>query len=109
MTIFMVLVLTKDVPNVEHERVRNISMEIDNGDKEESEEDELCVLQDALDATSSFSGYQQKLLLDNLKKLNAEKRRELSDEWKAFLHEKMQLNIKKLIFAAKLASTTVSS
>ncbi|KFK32447.1 hypothetical protein AALP_AA6G243000, partial [Arabis alpina] len=121
---YEILGQAKDVPNMEHERVRNTSMETesdnsdkeeseedesDNSDKEESEEDELCVLQDALEATSFFSGYQQKLLLSNLKKLKAKKINELSDEWKALLNEELQLKIKKLIFASKLASVGVSA
>ncbi|KAG7573818.1 GLABROUS1 enhancer-binding protein family [Arabidopsis suecica] len=134
----------KDVPSVEQERV---SIEIDNGaqemseeddvdelgdmedtldsgisfhsldnngEKEKSEEDgvvELGVLQEVLKADNFFQSlgrYQQKLLLQNLENIGAEKRKELIDEWKALFVEELQLSIKKLTFTAKLANGGVS-
>ncbi|VVB01595.1 unnamed protein product [Arabis nemorensis] len=101
----------KDVPNVEHEQVSNISTKIDNGEKEKKSEtagvDEFCVMQDALEAAllsfPCLGRNHQKFLLQNLRNLEAEKEKELSDEWKALLGEKMKFNIKKLNFSAKLA------
>ncbi|KFK36348.1 hypothetical protein AALP_AA4G110800 [Arabis alpina] len=102
--------------DVEHERVSNISMEIDDdGEKEKKSKedgvDEFCALQDAFEALlfPRFGKTHQKLLLHNLKNLKAEKRRELSDEWKALLAEEVQLHIKKLTFSTKLANTLVSA
>ncbi|XP_020884572.1 GLABROUS1 enhancer-binding protein-like 3 isoform X4 [Arabidopsis lyrata subsp. lyrata] len=134
----------KDVPSVEQERV---SIEIDNGEQEMSEEDdvdelgdmedtldsgisfhsldysgekdkseedgvvELGVLQEVLKADTFFQSlgrYQQKLLLQNLENIGAEKRKELIDEWKALFVEELQLSIKKLTFTAKLANGGVS-
>lgn len=82
----------------------NIGMEIDNGEKEKSDED---VLQNALEATlfTSLVGNQHKLLLQSLRNINSEKRKELSDEWKALLLEELQLNI---TFFTKLASAAFS-
>ncbi|CAE6032688.1 unnamed protein product [Arabidopsis arenosa] len=104
----------KDVPSVEQERV---SIEIDNGEQEMSEEDdvdELGDMEDTLDSGISFHSldnngrYQQKLLLQNLENIGAEKRKELIDEWKALFVEELQLSIKKLTFTAKLANGGVS-
>ncbi|CAH2059091.1 unnamed protein product [Thlaspi arvense] len=100
-----------DVPDAEHEPVSNITMETDKGEKEKSEE-ELYALQDALEATTLFQSlgrYQQKYLLGKLKKLGAQRRRELTDEWKALLAEELSLYSKKLTLSAKLAEAGVSS
>lgn len=93
----------------EHEPVSNISMETGKGEKEKSEED--GVLQDALEAFTFFRGlgkHQQNRMLQNLKNLGEQKRRELSDEWKALFYEEMKLKIKILNFTAKVANAGVS-
>uniref|UniRef100_A0A1J3JLD1 Glabrous enhancer-binding protein-like DBD domain-containing protein n=1 Tax=Noccaea caerulescens TaxID=107243 RepID=A0A1J3JLD1_NOCCA len=97
------------VRETEHEPVSNISMEIGKGEKEKSEED--GVLQDALEALTLFQSLgkcQQNMMLQNLKNLGEQKRRELSDEWKALFYEEMKLKIKILGFSAKLANAGVS-
>ncbi|VVB02312.1 unnamed protein product [Arabis nemorensis] len=104
-----------DVSCGEHERVSNISMEIDDGEKEKKSEedgvDEFCVLQDAFEAIlfPTLGKTHQKLLLHNLRNLKDEKRKELSGEWKALLVEEVQLYIKKLAFSSKLANKIVST
>ncbi|KAG7611461.1 hypothetical protein ISN44_As05g035570, partial [Arabidopsis suecica] len=83
------------------------NMETDNGDKEKSEEDDLCALKDALEAVILFQGlseYQKKLMFQNLKNLGAETIKELIDEWKELNVEELNLNIKKQTFFTKFAN-----
>ncbi|CAA7060879.1 unnamed protein product [Microthlaspi erraticum] len=97
------------VRETEQEPVSNISMETGRGEKEKSEED--AILQDALEAWTAFQGFsksQQNSMLQNLKNLGEQERRELCDEWKALFYEEMKLKIKKLNFTAKLANAGVS-
>lgn len=106
--------MKEDAVCAEHERVSYTRMKIDNGEKENGDEDgveDLCVLENALEAaTTSFRGlskFQKKMMFGNLKKLGVKKRRELSDEWKALVVEELQLNIKKQTFAAELANAMI--
>lgn len=51
-------------------------------------EDEFCKLHEVLEMGTLFQslgGYQQKILVQNLKNLGAQRRKELTDEWKALL------------------------
>ncbi|KAL1221931.1 GLABROUS1 enhancer-binding protein-like 3 [Cardamine amara subsp. amara] len=94
-----------------HERVSYTNVD----EKEKNEEDgvdDLCVLENALEAatTTSFQGlskFHKKLMFGNLKKLGVKRRRELSDEWKALVVEELQLNIKKQTFAGELANSMI--
>ncbi|CAL9223944.1 unnamed protein product [Arabidopsis halleri] len=86
------------------------NLEINKGEKEKSEEDDLCVLQDALEAATSFQGlsqYQKNLMFQNLKNLGAETIKEFIDEWKALNVEELHLNIKKETLFAKFAKAGV--
>lgn len=102
----------EDVPCAEHERVvSNANTVVDNGVKEQSEEEDgvadLCVLKDALEAAASVQSLSEnlrKFLLGNLKNVGANQRRELTDEWKALLAEGMQLDIKIRTFSAKFVN-----
>ncbi|XP_023637720.1 GLABROUS1 enhancer-binding protein-like 2 [Capsella rubella] len=69
------------------------------------DDDELCAVQDAFETMMSqgLSDYQKKLHVKKLMNLGTEKRRELSNEWKALCVEESKLNIKKLRFSANLA------
>ncbi|XP_024014511.1 GLABROUS1 enhancer-binding protein-like 3 [Eutrema salsugineum] len=63
--------------------------------------------QDALEAAASFRSLeknQQKMKLENLENLGAQRIYELLDEWNALINEEKQLIFKKLIFSAKLAN-----
>ncbi|KAL1225610.1 GLABROUS1 enhancer-binding protein-like 1 [Cardamine amara subsp. amara] len=78
-------------------------------EKEKNKEDgvdDLCVLENALEAATTTS-FQKKLMFGNLKKLGVKKRRELSDEWKALVVEELRLNIKKQTFAGELANSMI--
>ncbi|XP_019086366.1 PREDICTED: GLABROUS1 enhancer-binding protein-like 1 [Camelina sativa] len=95
----------------EHEEVSHNDMEVVKGDKEKKsdEEDDLCVLKEALEAavTTSFQGlsqYQKNLMFQNLKNLGAETRKELTDGWKELSVEVLRLNAKKQTFFAKFAN-----
>ncbi|CAH8354266.1 unnamed protein product [Eruca vesicaria subsp. sativa] len=102
-----VIVSVKDVPCADHEPTR-----MEKEDKCEEEDgvvDEFCVLQDALEGMTVFKTFgknQQKMLCRNLKNLPAQRKKELTDEWKALFDEEMELNIKKLSFSAKLANAS---
>ncbi|KAG2307336.1 hypothetical protein Bca52824_027084 [Brassica carinata] len=91
----------EDVPCPDHEPT-GVEKE-----QEEDGSDAFCVLQEVLEAATVFPTFgknQQKMLLRNLKNLPAQRKKELTDEWKALLDDEMKLNIKKLTFAAKLAN-----
>lgn len=96
--------MNKGVPLVDQKRVNDTRK-----DKDVSQDlggmDEFYVLQDALEAATSFQSLgktQQKMLFQNLETLGAQRRKELAGEWKALLNEEMELHIKKLTFLGKL-------
>lgn len=94
----------EDVPGPDHEPTRVETEQDEDGS------DELCVLQEVLEASTVFPTFgknQQKMLFRNLKNLAAQRKKELTDEWKALLDEKMKWNIKKMTFEAKLANPSV--
>ncbi|KAF8087303.1 hypothetical protein N665_0591s0007 [Sinapis alba] len=73
--------------------------------KESHDDDELLVVEDAFETTilQGLSDWQRKLQLKKLMmNLGTEKRKELSNEWKALCSEELKLKIKKLRFTAKL-------
>ncbi|XP_019083809.1 PREDICTED: GLABROUS1 enhancer-binding protein-like 2 [Camelina sativa] len=74
-------------------------------ENDDDDDDELCAVQDAFETMISqgLSDYQKKLRVKKLMSLETEKRRELSNEWKALCLEESKLSIKKLRFTAKLA------
>ncbi|CAA7055728.1 unnamed protein product [Microthlaspi erraticum] len=110
-----VLVSTKDVHCAENERgscIRTVEKEKSCEGDGDGEDNELCVLQEVLEAGTLFQSLgkkQQKFLCQNLKNLSAQRRKELTEEWEALLDEEMKLNIKKITFSAKLASSGVSA
>ncbi|CAN8323455.1 unnamed protein product [Cochlearia groenlandica] len=67
--------------------------------------EELCYLKDAVETMLSrgLTDHQKKLQVDNIVKLGAEKRRELSCEWKALCGEEAKLIMNKFKLAAKIA------
>ncbi|CAH8277753.1 unnamed protein product [Arabidopsis lyrata] len=105
----------EDVPCAERERASNANTEINNGEKKKIEEDgvdDLCVLLGALEASTSFQSLNenlQKFLLQNMKNVGANQRKELTDEWKTLLAEDMELDVKKLTFSAKLVNVGFSA
>ncbi|CAN8323449.1 unnamed protein product [Cochlearia groenlandica] len=68
--------------------------------------DELCYLKDAVETMLSrgLTDHQKKLQVDNIVKLGAGKRRELSCEWKALCGEEAKLIMNKFKLAAKIAN-----
>ncbi|CAE6202699.1 unnamed protein product [Arabidopsis arenosa] len=94
----------------EDELVSYNNLEIDNDDKETSEEDDMCVLKVVLEAVASFQGlsqYQKNLMFQKLKNLGAETIKEFIDEWKALNVEELHLNIKKETLFAKFVKAGV--
>ena len=74
-------------------------------DGKETHDDELRVVEDAFETTilQGLSDWQRKLQLKKLMmNLGTEKRKELSNEWKALCSEEVKLKIKKLRFTVKL-------
>ncbi|KAJ4903728.1 GLABROUS1 enhancer-binding protein-like 2 [Raphanus sativus] len=68
--------------------------------------DEFCDLREVLEMGTLFQslgGYEKKMLVQNLKNLGAQRRKELTDEWKSLLDEELRLKIKKQSFSTKLA------
>ncbi|XP_019097944.1 PREDICTED: GLABROUS1 enhancer-binding protein-like 2 [Camelina sativa] len=90
-----------------HEAIAVDKITTENGTagKENDDDDELCAVQDAFETmmAQGLSDYQKKLRVKKLMSLETEKRRELSNEWKALCDEESKLSIKKLRFTAKLA------
>ncbi|CAH8387241.1 unnamed protein product [Eruca vesicaria subsp. sativa] len=80
----------------------------EENEKSEEDGDEYCALKDALEEATtlfqSISKYQQKLMLQKLTNLGAQRKKELVDEWKELLDEEMKFIAKKLSLSAKLAS-----
>ncbi|KFK30394.1 hypothetical protein AALP_AA7G255300 [Arabis alpina] len=100
----------EDATYVEHEQITE-NMEqtkVDNGENETNNEkvgaEEFSVLQDAFEATlfPRLDTTHQKLMLENLRNLKAEKGKELTEEWKTLLVEEIKFNVMKLTFSAKL-------
>ncbi|CAG7875156.1 hypothetical protein BRARA_E01379 [Brassica rapa] len=95
----------------ENGRVSNDEPVNENGaekgevDGKETHDDELRVVEDAFETTilQGLSDWQRKLQLKKLMmNLGTEKRKELSNEWKALCSEEVKLKIKKLRFTVKL-------
>ncbi|KFK32450.1 hypothetical protein AALP_AA6G243400 [Arabis alpina] len=101
----------EDATYVEHEQItENLEQtKVDDGENETNNEkvgaEEFSILQDAFEATlfPRLDTTHQKLMLENLRNLKAEKGKELSEEWRALLVEEIKFNVKKLAFSAKLA------
>lgn len=76
----------------------------DGNDNDTDAADESCTVRDAFETLVSqgLRECQKKLQLQNLMNLDAGKRREISQEWKALSAEEVQMEIKKLRFLAKL-------
>ncbi|KAJ4893211.1 DNA-binding storekeeper protein-related transcriptional regulator [Raphanus sativus] len=77
----------------------------DGKESHDDDADELRVVEDAFETTilQGLSVWQRKLQLKKLMmNLGTEKRKELSNEWKALCSEETKLKIKKLRFTAKL-------
>lgn len=97
-----------------HEAVVVDKITTENGtarkESHDKEDDELCTVRDAFETMMSqgLSDYQNKLHLKKLMNLGTEKRRELSNEWKALCVEETKLNIKKLRYSAKLAEAAAN-
>ncbi|KAG5396862.1 hypothetical protein IGI04_018676 [Brassica rapa subsp. trilocularis] len=95
----------------ENGRVSNDEPVNENGaekgelDGKETHDDELRVVEDAFETTilQGLSDWQRKLQLKKLMmNLGTEKRKELSNEWKALCSDEVKLKIKKLRFTVKL-------
>ncbi|XP_013589881.1 GLABROUS1 enhancer-binding protein-like 1 isoform X1 [Brassica napus] len=79
--------------------------ELDGKESHDDDDDELRVVEDAFETTilQGLSDWQRNLQLKKLMmNLGTEKRKELSNEWKALCSEEVKLKIKKLRFTVKL-------
>ncbi|XP_024014802.1 GLABROUS1 enhancer-binding protein-like 3 isoform X3 [Eutrema salsugineum] len=91
------------VPKGSHTRMENEKRSVD---------DDISGLQDAFETMAFFkalSENQQRLLRRGLRNIPAQRRIELTNEWKELLEEEMKLSIKKMAFSVKLATAGVSA